>query len=122
MKGICRRNQEGSILLFRWEDAEILIPDRIFGDSSHRLFRSAARRAVTAFPSSWVNSMGDNWYAHFQTQESAAMNVRRDWGFMVPARPPAGGSDRNFMESETIAESIQSLIPQVQQEGTADGG
>ena len=121
IKGICRHNQEGSILLFRWEDAEILIPDRIFGDSSHRLFRSAARRAVTAFPSSWVNSMGDNWYAHFQTQESAAMNVRRDWGLMVPARPPAGGSDRNFMGSKTIAEGIQDLIPQVQREGATDG-
>ena len=88
MNGICRRNQEGSILLFRWEDAEILIPDRIFGDSSHRMFRSAARRAVAAFPVSWANSMGDNWYVHFQTRESAAMNVRRDWGLMVPARPP----------------------------------
>ena len=121
IKGICRHNQEGSILLFRWEDAEILIPDRIFGDSGHRLFRSAARRAVTAFPSLWANSMGDNWYVHFQTQESAAMNARRDWGPMVPARPPAGVSDRNFMGSKTIAEGIQDLIPQVQREGTTDG-
>lgn len=121
IKGICRHNQEGSILLFRWEDAEILIPDRIFGDSGHRLFRSAARRAVTAFPSLWANSMGDHWYAHFQTQESAAMNARRDWGLMVPARPPAGVSDRNLMGSKTIAEGIQDLIPQVQREGTTDG-
>lgn len=122
MKGICRHNQEGSILLFRWEDAEILIPDRIFGDASHRLFRSAARRAIAAFPSSWVDSMGVNWYAHFQTQESAATNICGDWGFMVPAKPPSGGSDQNFIASKTIAEGIQNLIPQVRREGAEDGG
>lgn len=121
IKGICHHNQEGSILLFRWEDAEILIPDKIFGDASHRLFRSAARRAVAAFPSSWANSMGDHWYAHFQTQESAAMNICGDWGLTVPARPPAEGSDRNFMESKIVAEGIQNLIPQIQREGAADG-
>ena len=122
MKGICRRSEEGSILLFSCEDAEILIPDRIFGDAGHRLFRSAARRAVAAFPSSWADSMGDDWYAHFQTQESAAINVCGDRGLTAPAKPLAGGSDRNFMESETIAESIQNLIPQVQREEAADGG
>ena len=121
IKGICHRNQEGSILLFRWKDAEILIPDRVFGNAGHRLFRSATRRAVAAFPSSWADSMGDSWYAHFHTQESVGMNVCGDWGLMVSAKPPTGGSDRNYIESETIVEGIQNLIPQVQREGAADG-
>ena len=33
VKGICCRNSEESILLFHWEDAEILIPDSVIGDT-----------------------------------------------------------------------------------------
>ena len=122
MKGVCRRSQEGAILLFRCEDAETLIPDRMFEDAGRRLFHSAARRTVTAFPATWADSMGNNWYTRFRILEPADTDGSGNWGLMVPARPPSGGGDRNFIESEAIVEGIQDLIPQVRREGTADGG
>lgn len=118
IKGICRRSTEGAVLLFHWEDAEILIPDSVIGDAGHRLLRSAARRAVAAFPASWANSVGDDWYAHGRIQE--IMEDCRQ--LMSPAGPPAGSNDRNYTESDTITGGIRSLISQVQREGAADGG
>ncbi len=115
IKGNCCRDGEGSVLLFRWEDAEIFIPDRIFGEAGHGLFRSAARRAVAALPPSWEDSAGDSWYVRCRSQELAAM-------LTAPARPPAGHSDRDFRESSTVADGIRDLIPQVRQEESADGG
>jgi len=118
IKGICRRSTEGAVLLFHWEDAEILIPDSVIGDAGHRLLRSAARRAVAAFPASWANSVGDAWYVHGRIQE--IMEDCRQ--LMSPAGPPAGSNDRNYTESDTITGGIRSLISQVQREGAADGG
>ena len=120
VKGICCRNSEESILLFHWEDAEILIPDSVIGDTGRRLLRSAARRAVAAFPVSWADTLGNSWYVPDRTQET--MEGHRSGQFMIPAEPPAGGRDRNYTESSVIADSIQRLIPQVQQEVEANGG
>lgn len=120
IKGICRRSTEGAVLLFHWEDAEILIPDSVIGNAGRRLLRSPARRAVAAFPASWANSIGDAWYAHGRILE-----IMEDCGIrqlMSPAGPPAGSDDRNYTESDAITGGIRSLIPQVQREGTADGG
>ena len=120
IKGICRRSTEGAVLLFHWEDAEILIPDSVIGNAGRRLLRSPARRAVAAFPASWANSVGDAWYAHGRILE-----IMEDCGIrqlMSPAGPPAGSDDRNYTESDAITGGIRSLIPQVQREDTADGG
>ena len=120
IKGICRRSAEGAVLLFRWKDAEILIPDSVIGDGRNRFLRNAARRAVAAFPASWANAVGDAWYAHSRVQE--AMDGCGIWQLMSPAGPPAGSDDRNYTESDVITGGIRSLIPQVQREGAADGG
>ena len=120
IKGICCRSTEGAVLLFHWEDAEILIPDSVVGDAGRRLLRSPARRAVAAFPASWANSVGDAWYVHGRIQDTMdGCGIRQ---LMSPAGPPAGSNDRNYTESDAITGGIRSLIPQVQREGAADGG
>lgn len=121
VKGICRRNEGGAVLLFHWEDAELFIPDKIVEDTGGRLFRSAVRRAVAAFPRSWADSVGDSWYARCQSHGIAAMDACREWRLMSPANPPAEGGELDFTQSGSIAESIQNLIPELQREGLADG-
>jgi len=120
IKGMYRRGEDGAALLFRWGDAEILIPDRILGNVGYKLFRIAARRAVAAFPPSWVDSAGSGWYAHCQAREPAGMGGCGDWRLMAPANPPAGSGDRNYMKCSAVADGIQNLIPQVRRKGAAD--
>lgn len=120
IKGMYRRGEDGAALLFRWGDAEILIPDRILGNVGYKLFRIAARRAVAAFPPSWVDSAGSGWYAHCQAWEPAGMGGCGDWRIMAPANPPAGSGDRNYMKCSAVADGIQNLIPQVRRKGAAD--
>lgn len=122
VKGIFRSNREEFVLLFHWEDAEILIPDKIFEDISHKFFRSAARRAVAAFPPLWADSAGTSWYAHCRPQELAIMGNHGDRRLMAPARPPAGAGDQNFMESCAVADDIQRLISQIRREDSTNGG
>ena len=122
IKGVCHNNCEESVLLFYWKDAEILIPDKIFEGIDHRFFRSAARRAVAAFPPPWADSAGTAWYAHCQLQDLAVIDNCGDWQLMAPAKPPAGGGERNFMEAGAVADDIQRLIPQIRREDSTDGG
>lgn len=122
IKGVCHRNEENAILLFRWADAEIFIPDKIFGHINHGLLRNATRRAVTAFPALWTDTVGDSWYMHCRSQELAGLDTEGDRQLMALAKPPADGSERDFTTSDHIADSIRDLIPQVRQEGSTDGG
>lgn len=122
IKGVCHRNEENAILLFRWADAEIFIPDKIFGGIHHRLFRNAARQAVAAFPASWADTIGDDCYTHCRSQELAGLDAGGERQLMASAKPSVEGCERDFTASNHIADSIRNLIPQVRQEGSADGG
>jgi len=117
--GSCRRNQEGAILLFYLRDAEILIPDKVFGGIGHGLLRDAAKRAVIAFP---ATLMGDGCYARFRSEEHINADADGDWRLMASADPPSGGKEQDFTASDDIVESIQELIPEVRREETTDGG
>ena len=99
-----------------------MIPDKIFEGIDHRFFRSAARRAVAAFPPPWADSAGTVWYAHCQLQDLAVIDNCGDWRLMAPAKPPAGGGERNFMEAGAVADDIQRLIPQIRRGDSTDGG
>lgn len=122
VQGVCRRNQEGAILLFYLRDAEILIPDKVFGGIGHGLLRNAARRAVIAFPPTLADKTGDSCYARFHSEKRVNADAVGNWRLMASANPPCDSKERDFTASDDISDIIQELIPEVRREDTTDGG
>jgi len=122
IRGVCHRKEDGAVLLFPVEDAEILIPDKLLGGTGHRLFRNAARRAAAAFPELWADTIGEGYYTSVRPREPAVMDADKEWRIMASAVPPSGGGERDFTASDSIAGSIRNLLSEVWREGRTDGG
>lgn len=122
VKGTCLCKEEGTVLLFHLAAAETFIPDKIFGNINHGLFRNATRRAVAAYPPRWADTIGDACYSYDRSQEFINLDTGIEWQLMASAKPFIEGRERDFTVSGHIASSIRNLIPQVRQEGSEDGG
>lgn len=115
VRGLYCPDESPAILLFLMGDAEVLIPDAVFGANGQERFRSAARKSVVAFPSSWAQGFGDRCYIQSASRGYAAAEICN-----ARHRTVSAEQERDFTVSGVIADSIRKLALEVQREGVAE--
>ena len=124
VRGVRRQKDNESIMIFDMKDTEIFIPDAAndicFNDNNRPIYASQ-KNTVVAFPPSWADNFGSNYYRHSQAHELAAIDNDGLWNVAVEGQSYNNKLDINVTDNEIISKSIKQMIADMEQRGTDDG-
>lgn len=110
--GLYRNQEEEAILLFNLSDTEIFIPSESIPETEEdlELETTGASKSVLAYPASWADNFGSNYYEHSQKEQLSAVADDQQWAVHAEGTSYATEDSLNVTSSSEISENIQSLI------------
>lgn len=124
VRGVRRQKDNESIMIFDMKDTEIFIPDVAndicFSDNNRPIYTNQ-KNTVVAFPPSWADNFGSNYYRHSQAHELAAIDKDGLWNVAVEGQSFSNKLDINVTDNEIISKSITQMIAEMEQRGAGDG-
>lgn len=133
VRGIYRQKDNEAILIFNMMETEIFIPQDTLGLDSEktmpddllpndvRPFTTGPKKDIMAYPSSWANTFGNNFYRHAQAQELAAFDNQEKWNVSEEGQPFCDSQVLNVTNSEVVESKIKQIISNMEQETVEDG-
>jgi site-specific DNA recombinase len=86
-----------------------------------RPFTVGPKKDIMAYPSSWANTFGNNFYRHAQAQELAAFDNQEEWNVNEEGQPFNDSQVLNVTNSEVVGSKIKQIISNMEQETLEDG-
>jgi hypothetical protein len=74
-----------------------------------------------AYPSTWADSFGNNYYRHAQARELSAFDSQGVWDISVEGQPFHDSPRLNITSAEVIGCSIEQMICNMEQETAGYG-
>lgn len=129
VQGVRRHKNMESVLLFNMNETEVFLPqDTLFtdpaGEADGVLLQNVKpvvsnRSSITAYPSTWANTFGSNFYRHSQARELAAIDNDGVWQISEEAQP-FSNTERNITPPEELYQGIHKIIAEKKQGVKAD--
>jgi hypothetical protein len=102
-------------------DTEIFIPQDTLGTEREimsddffsndiRPFTAGPKKDIMAYPSSWADSFGSNFYRHSQARELAAFDNQGVWNVNEEGQPFCDSSALNITSTEVVGNTIKQMI------------
>jgi site-specific DNA recombinase len=115
--GLPRDQKNDHILLFNIKEAEAIIPSSAVLEKVKikPINVTKKRKNVTAYPASWADGFGSNYY--IQAHESKEMAPTKDWNVTAEASPYKE-SDLKITPHDEIAREINNLVKNIRQENS----
>lgn len=92
-----------------------LIPDDV------QPFTIGPKKDIMAYPSSWADNFGSNFYRHSQARELAALGREGTWKVSEEGQPFSNSSGLNITSTEVVRSKIKEIIYDMEQEALGDG-
>lgn len=132
VRGIYRQKDNEAVLIFDMKETEIFIPQNILESSQEdakdellpddvQPFTIGPKKDVMAYPLSWADSFGSNYYRHAQARELAAFDRDGIWKVSEEGQPYSDSPRLNIMSADEIGYKINLLIGDMEQEAPRNG-
>jgi DNA invertase Pin-like site-specific DNA recombinase len=124
VRGIHRLKDNEAVIIFDMRETEIFIPDAVtenyFSGDIQPLVTGLTNNVI-AYPPSWANDFGYNYYRHAQARELASIGQDGTWNIAIEAKPFVIENGLNVTKPDIIASSITQIINNIEQGGTNVG-
>jgi hypothetical protein len=131
VRGIYRKKDSEAVLIFDMRETEIFIPQDTLGQGGEKMsgdflpndiqpFTAGPKKDIMAYPSSWADSFGNNFYRHAQARELAAFDRKGIWKISEEGQPFCD-SGLNITSPEIVGNKIMQIISNMAQETTDNG-
>lgn len=132
VRGIYRHKDGEAVLVFDMRETEIFIPQDTFGlggeptardflPNDIQPFTSGPKRDIMAYPASWADSFGSNFYRHAQARELAAFDSQGIWNVREEGEPFCDSPRLSITSAEVVASKIKQMICNMEQETISNG-
>lgn len=128
VRGIYRQKDNEAVLIFDMRETEIFIPQGTLGllreetmtddllPNGVRPFTAGPKKDIMAYPSSWANTFGSNFYRHAQARELAAFASQGIWNVNEEGQPFCDSQVLNVTNAEVVGNKIKQIIRNMKQE------
>jgi site-specific DNA recombinase len=133
VRGIYRHKDNEAVAIFDMRETEIFIPQNVleFDEEEAREddlllddvqpFTVGPKKAIMAYPSSWADNFGSDFYRHAQARELAAFYRDGIWNISEEGQPFSDSLRLNITSTEVVHHEIRQIIGTMEQEATKDG-
>lgn len=133
VRGIYRQKDNDAIVIFNMKETEIFIPQDTLDSAREEImtddllpndihpFTAGPKKDIMAYPSSWANTFGSNFYRHAQAREFAAFDHQGVWNVNEEGQPFSDSQVLNVTDSEVVGSKIKQIISNIERETVADG-
>jgi len=124
-RGIRRQKDNEILIIFDIKETEIFIlqdETRPNGQLPKDLkpFTNGANNAIVAYPPTWANNFGNNYYRQTQARELALLNEKNEWKAKEEGKPYSE-SDLEVTSPDEAQFNIKKIMSDMEQEVTNDG-
>jgi DNA invertase Pin-like site-specific DNA recombinase len=133
VRGIFKQKDNEAVVIFNMKETEIFIPQDTL-DSARveamtddllpndvRPFTIGPKKDIMAYPSSWANTFGSNFYRHAQARELATFYSQGIWNVNEEGQPFCDSQVLNVTDSAVVGSKIKQIISNIEQETVGDG-
>lgn len=133
VRGTYKQKDNEAVLIFDMRETEIFIPqDSLKSDQEKSVmddfipngihpFTSGSRKDIMAYPTSWSNNFGSNFYRHSQARELATIDQNGLWNVNEEGQPYCDSQGLNITDSDVVESKIQQMICNMEQEANGNG-
>ncbi|MGB8453174.1 MAG: recombinase family protein [Anaerocolumna sp.] len=133
MRGICRQKDNEAVVIFDIKETEIFIPQDSLGSDRGKTtedsilpndvqpFTIGTKKDIMAYPSTWADNFGNNFYRHAQARELANFDKKGIWNLNEEGQPFSDSPRLNITNVEVIGSTIKQMICNMEQEIVKDG-
>ncbi|HWQ74978.1 MAG TPA: recombinase family protein [Syntrophomonas sp.] len=128
VRGIYRQKDNEAVVIFNMKETEIFIPQGTLDSAREetmtddllpndvRPFTAGPKKDIMAYPSSWANTFGSNFYRHAQARELAAYYSQGVWNVNEEGQPFSDSQALNVTDSEIVGSKIKQIISNMERE------
>lgn len=132
IRGIRRQKDNEVLMIFNMNETEIFISQsEIISETDDNSideefpkdlmpFTNGPKKDIMAFPNTWANTFGNNYYRQAQAKELALLSEENEWRANEEGKPYSK-NDLNVTSSGEIQDNIQKIMKEMEQETTNDG-
>lgn len=125
VRGIRRQKGDEVLIIFDMSETEIFISQSDKSPNERlpedlKPFTNGQNKDIVAYPHTWANTFGNNYYIQAQARELALLNKENEWKAKEEGKPYAE-SDLAVTYPDEIQFIIQKIINDMEQEITDDG-
>jgi DNA invertase Pin-like site-specific DNA recombinase len=133
VRGIHRQKDNEAVVIFDMREIEMFIPQDVLESGLEEAakddllpddvqpFTVGPKKDIMAYPSSWANNFGSNFYRHAQARELAAIDRKGMWKVSEKSQPFSDSLGLNITSAEVVHLKIKQLIGNMEQEAPRDG-
>ncbi len=133
VRGVRRQKDNEILMIFDMKETEIFISqNEITSDedvSSQneqfpkglKLFTNGPKKDIMAYPTTWANNFGNDYYSQTQAKELALLREENEWKAKEEGKPYNPQPDLNVTDFDEIQHNIQKIISDIEQETTNNG-
>ena len=133
VRGIHRQKDNEAVVIFDMRETEMFIPQDVLESSQEESseddllpddvqpFTVGPKKAIMAYPSSWADSFGSNFYRHAQARELTAFYREGIWNISEEGQPFNDSPRLNITSAEVVHHEIKQIIGDMEQEAPRDG-
>jgi len=132
VRGVRRQKENEVLIIFDMNETEIFISQNgiAFEEGASPVeeqfpkdlkpFTNGPKKDIMAFPNTWANTFGNNYYRQAQAKELAILSQSKEWK-SKEAGKPYSEPDLNVTDSDEVKQSIKKIISDMEGE-IADAG
>ena len=94
--------------------------DNLFSDNTEP-FTAGPKKDILAYPASWADNFGSNFYRHAQARELPAINQEGAWDVNREGQPYNDSPGLKITTTEVVSSQIKQIICDMKQ-GAAENG
>ena len=133
VRGIHRQKNNEAVVIFDMRETEIFIPQDVLGSGQEEAvkddllpddvqpFTIGPKKDIMAYPTSWADSFGSNFYQHAQARELAAIDQESMWNVSEEGQPFSDSLGLNITSAEVVSHKIKQIIDDMEQEAPRNG-
>ena len=124
VRGIFKQKEDESVVVFDMRETEIFIPQNVLEadlETQVEPFTTGPKKDIMAYPATWANNFGNNFYRHAQARELMAFDCHGTWNVHEQGQPFSESPPLNITNAEIVGTQIKQMICNMQQEMAADG-
>jgi len=106
-----------SVIMFSLKEVEMIIPNDLVADDDTD-YLNTTQKNVPAYPASWVESFGNNFYENAQTDELAPFNKLNIWDIQNEGTPIHMDPPLNVTSMDEVGQIIDDIVEVMKQEIT----
>jgi DNA invertase Pin-like site-specific DNA recombinase len=133
VRGVRKQKDKDMVVIFSMRETEMFIPSGVLESGSDsgttdellpddlRPLPIGPNNSIVAFPSSWADNFGNNYYRHAQARELAVFDKKCIWNISKEGQPFSDSPELQITSAEVIDSSIKRMINDMKQEAPQDG-